>query len=177
MVVLCLSFLYLSNFKNMNIVYLQLGSNLGERESLISQALRCISQNVGEITLFSKLYESTPWRSEGQGNYLNQIVKLETSLSAEDTLVSVLKIENDLGRVRIEKWGERLIDIDIIFFNNEIFETPDLCIPHKHMHERNFVLVPLNEIAPNLIHPKYKKTVVELFNSSKDTEKVVEYAI
>ena len=67
--------------------------------------------------------------------------------------------------------------LDIIFFNNEIFETPDLCIPHKHMHERNFVLVPLNEIAPNLIHPKYKTTVVELLSSSKDTENVVEYAI
>ena len=98
-------------------------------------------------------------------------------LSGEETLAAVLKIENALGRVRLEKWGERLIDIDIIFFNNEIIETPDLCIPHKHMHERNFVLIPLNEIAPYFMHPKYNKTVAELFKNSKDIEKVVEYAV
>ena len=80
-------------------------------------------------------------------------------------------------RVRIEKWGERLIDIDIIFFNNEIIETFDLCIPHKHMHERNFVLIPLNEIAPKYVHPKYNKSVADLLQESKDTENVVEYAI
>ena len=72
---------------------------------------------------------------------------MKTSFSALETLSAVLKIENDLGRVRLEKWGERLIDIDIIFFNNDIIETPELCIPHKHMHERNFVLVPMHEIA------------------------------
>ena len=161
----------------MNIVYLQLGSNLGEREQLISDAVQEISKYVGKINACSQIYESTPWRVDGQESYLNQIIKVKTLLSAEDILVAVLKIENDLGRVRIEKWGERLIDVDIIFFNNEIIETPDLCIPHKHMHERNFVLAPLNEIAPFLIHPKYNKTVSELFNESKDTEKVVEYAV
>ena len=108
---------------------------------------------------------------------MNQIIKVETLLSAEDILFAALKIENQLGRVRIEKWGQRLIDIDIIFFNNEIIETPHLCIPHKHMHERNFVLHPLNDIAPDVIHPKYNKTVSELFNESKDTEDVVEYAV
>ena len=161
----------------MNIVYLQLGSNLGEREQLISDAVQEISKYVGKINSCSQIYESMPWRVDGQESYLNQIIKVKTLLSAEDILVAVLKIENDLGRVRIEKWGERLIDVDIIFFNNEIIETPDLCIPHKHMHERNFVLAPLNEIAPFLIHPKYNKTVSELFNESKDTEKVVEYAV
>ena len=125
----------------------------------------------------SSVYESTPWRVDGQENYLNQIIKVETLLSAEDVLSAALKIENQLGRVRIEKWGQRLIDIDIIFFNNEIIETPHLCIPHKHMHERNFVLHPLNDIAPDVIHPKYNKTVSELFNESKDTEDVVEYAV
>ena len=152
----------------MNIVYLQLGSNLGEREQLISDAVQEISKHVGDVNICSRLYESTPWRVDGQKSYLNQIIKVKTLLSADDVLVAVLKIENDLGRVRIEKWGERLIDIDIIFFNNEIIETADLCIPHKHMHERNFVLVPLNEIAPFLIHPKYNKTISELFDESKE---------
>jgi 2-amino-4-hydroxy-6-hydroxymethyldihydropteridine diphosphokinase len=161
----------------MNTVYLQLGSNLGEREQLISDATQRISADIGRINIHSEIYESTPWRVDGQDSYLNQIIEVGTLLSPKDTLVAVLKIENELGRVRIEKWGERLIDIDIIFFNNEIIETPDLCIPHKHMHERNFVLAPLNEIAPTFIHPKYNKTVSELFIESKDTEKVVEYAV
>lgn len=161
----------------MNKVYLQIGSNLGERDRLIFHAVEGISEHVGKINTRSQIYESTPWRVDGQQNYLNQVIEVQTLLSAEDTLVTVLKIENELGRVRIEKWGERLIDIDIIFFNNEIIETPDLCIPHKHMHERNFVLGPLNEIAPDFIHPIYNKTVSELFDKSKDTEKVVEYVV
>ena len=108
-------------------------------------------------------------------NYLNQIIKVRSALSAEEILTYILQIEKDLGRVRVEKWGQRLIDIDIIFFNNEIIETVDLCIPHKHMHERNFVLIPLNEIASSIIHPRYKKTVSELLNESRDIEKVVKY--
>ena len=169
--------LYLSTFKNMNIVYLQLGSNLGERVQFISDALQKISECIGKVNVRSQIYESTPWRVDGQENYLNQIVEVTTMFSAQDTLAAILKIENDLGRVRVEKWGARLIDIDIIFFNNDIVETAELCIPHKHMHERNFVLVPLNEIAADFFHPKYNKTVSQLFNESKDFEKVVEYAI
>ena len=161
----------------MNTVYLQLGSNLGEREQLISAAVQEISEHVGKVNVRSQIYESNPWRVDGQEHYLNQLIEVKTLLSAEETLATILKIELDLGRVRIEKWGERLIDIDIIFFNNEIIETADLCIPHKHLHERNFVLAPLNEIAPDFIHPKYNKTVSQLFNQSKDTEKVVEYAV
>ena len=103
--------------------------------------------------------------------------KLSTKYSAERVLKIMLEIETELGRVRVEKWGERLIDIDIIFFNDEIIETSDLCIPHKHMHERNFVLEPLNEIASAFIHPKYNKTVSELLKDSKDTERVEAYAI
>jgi len=160
----------------MNTLYLQLGSNLGEREQFIDNAVQQISQLIGKVNIRSQIYESTPWRVDGQANYLNQIIQVTTMLLSEEVLAAILKIENELGRVRFEKWGERLIDIDIIFFNNEIVETSDLCIPHKHMHERNFVLVPLEEIAPSLIHPKYNKTVSELLHESKDMEKVVEYA-
>ena len=161
----------------MNKVYLQLGSNLGERAKFISDAVKKISESIGKVSTISQVYESTPWRVDGQANYLNQIIEVKTIFSAQDILAAILKIEKDLGRVRIEKWGERLIDIDIIFFNNDIIETAELCIPHRHMHERNFVLVPLHEIAPDFLHPKYQKTVAQLYNQSRDSEKVVEYAL
>ena len=102
----------------MNIVFLQLGSNLGDRELLLKDAITEIEDRVGNILECSKVYESTPWRVEGQENYLNQILKVKTILLADDVLLTVLDIEKQLGRVRIEKWGERLIDIDIIFYTN-----------------------------------------------------------
>ena len=161
----------------MNTVFLQLGSNLGDRELSLKDAITAIKNRVGDIVEFSKVYESTPWRVEGQENYLNQILKVKTKLSADKVLSIVLDIEKQLGRVRIEKWGERLIDIDIIFYNDSIIETPELCVPHKHLHERMFVLTPLHNIAPEMVHPKYNKTIEELLNMCKDTELVNEYAL
>ena len=161
----------------MNIVFLQLGSNLGDRELLLKDAILAIENRVGDIVNFSKVYESSPWRVEGQDNFLNQILKIKTTLLACEVLSIVLNIEEQLGRVRIEKWGERLIDIDIIFYNDSIIETPELCVPHKHLHERMFVLKPLHEIAPEMVHPKYNKTIDELLKICKDTELVKEYAV
>ena len=161
----------------MNIVFLQLGSNLGERESLLQDAIIAIEGRIGQVVEKSKVYESTPWRVEGQKNYLNQIVKVKTELLADDILSTVLDIEKELGRIRLEKWGERLIDIDIIFYNDLIIETAQLCVPHKHMHERMFVLTPMHNIAPELVHPIYNKTVAELLQICKDTELVKEYAL
>ena len=161
----------------MNIVFLQLGSNLGERESLLQDAIIAIEGRIGKVVEKSKVYESTPWRVDGQENYLNQIVKVKTELLADDILSTVLDIEKELGRIRLEKWGERLIDIDIIFYNDSIIETAQLCVPHKHMHERMFVLTPMHNIAPEMVHPKYNKTVAELLQICKDTELVKEYAL
>jgi 2-amino-4-hydroxy-6-hydroxymethyldihydropteridine diphosphokinase len=161
----------------MNIVFLQLGSNLGDRELLLKNSIIAIENRVGKVVEFSKVYESAPWRVEGQENYLNQILKVKTTLLADEVLSVVLDIENQLGRMRFEKWGERLIDIDIIFYNDSIIETPDLCVPHKHLHELMFVLTPLHNIAPEMIHPKYNKTVEELLNICNDTELVKEYAL
>ena len=161
----------------MNIVFLQLGSNLGDRELLLKDAILAIENRVGDIVNFSKVYESAPWRVEGQDNFLNQILKIKTTLLACEVLSIVLNIEEQLGRVRIEKWGERLIDIDIIFYNDSIIETPELCVPHKHLHERMFVLKPLHDIVPEMVHPKYNKTIEELLNMCTDTELVKEYAL
>lgn len=160
----------------MNIVFLQLGSNLGDRELLLQAAIISIEEIVGEVVKKSKVYESTPWRVEGQENYLNQILKVKTKLQADNVLVSILEIEKNLGSLKLEKWGERLIDIDIIFYNDAIIETAELCVPHKHMHERMFVLTPLHDIAPEVVHPKYNKTVDELLQICTDTEVVKEYA-
>ena len=162
---------------DMNTIFLQLGSNLGDRELLLKDAITAIKNSVGDVVAFSKVYESTPWRVEGQENYLNQILKVRTILSADEVLSSVLDIEKQLGRIRLEKWGERLIDIDIIFYNDSIIETPELCVPHKHLHERMFVLTPLHNIAPEMVHPKYNKTIEELIGICKDTELVKEYAL
>ena len=161
----------------MNIVYLQLGSNIGNREKLLESAISLIRDKVGTITNISKMYESSPWRVDGQSNYLNQVLEVKTMATAESVLALVLDIENDLGRKRIEKWGERLIDIDIIFYNNEIIETVDLCVPHKHMHERKFVLIPLSEIASQYMHPKYNKTVSDLLVECNDVEIVEEHVV
>ena len=161
----------------MNIVYLQLGSNIGDREQQLESAISEIKEKVGDIIKTSKVYESSPWRVDGQSNYLNQVLKVKTEIDAESILSVVLEVENNLGRKRIEKWGERLIDIDIIFYNNEIIETAELCIPHKHMHERKFVLTPLNEIASDYIHPKYNKTVADLLIECNDIEIVEEHAV
>jgi len=161
----------------MNIVFLQLGSNLGDRELLLKDAITAIENRIGDVVKFSKIYESAPWRVEGQENYLNQILKVRSTLLANEVLSIVLDIEKQLGRIRLEKWGERLIDIDIIFYNDSIIETPDLCVPHKYLHERMFVLIPLHNIAPDMVHPKYNKTIEELLKVCKDTELVNEYAL
>jgi len=159
----------------MNIVFLQLGSNLGDRGLLLQDAIISIAKRVGGVVKKSNVYESTPWRVEGQNNYLNQILKVKTELQADEVLSVILDIEKNLGRLRLEKWGERLIDIDILFYNDSIIETANLCVPHKHMHERMFVLAPLHNIASEVVHPKYNKTVDELLQICTDTELVKEY--
>ena len=161
----------------MHDVFLQLGSNIGDRKKYLDEAVSLITFELGLINNISKIYESTPWGVEGQQKYLNQILQINYKFEPLDLLKSILDIESRMGRKRIEKWGERVIDIDIIFFSNYIIENVDLCIPHRHMHQRNFVLVPLNDIASDYIHPKYKITVKELLYNSKDIESVYEYEL
>lgn len=161
----------------MSIVYLQLGSNLGDRQALLQKALAKIEENLGALINISNIYESSPWGVDEQLYYLNQIVEVETKYTAEEVLVNVLNIEILLGRKRKKKWGARFIDIDIIFYDNQIINTPTLCIPHKYVHKRNFVLVPLSEIACNYIHPVYNKKVAVLLKECKDSGKVSKYGI
>jgi 2-amino-4-hydroxy-6-hydroxymethyldihydropteridine diphosphokinase len=146
----------------MNHAYLLTGGNLGERAENLKMAEIAIGKSAGKIEAVSSLYETAAWGTTDQPDYLNQALLIETELSAQELLATLLKIEIQLGRFRQEKYGPRLIDIDILFFNNEIIKTPTLVIPHPHIQNRRFVLVPMAEIAPDLEHPIFKKTITEL---------------
>ena len=161
----------------MNTIFLQLGSNMGEREEYLQNASGILATEIGSVQKKSKVYESTPWGAENQNNYLNQVLQINSEYSAMEVLERVLKIEDKIGRVRNEKWGERIIDIDILLFNDLILEEEGICIPHIHLHNRRFVLIPLNEIAPSFIHPKYNKTINKLLSECKDIDSVQEYAV
>ena len=161
----------------MNTVFLQLGSNMDDRNAHLKNTNKLIAEEIGAIQKKSKIYESVPWGVENQNNYLNQVLEIKSEFSAEEVLERVLQIEDNIGRIRNEKWGERIIDIDILLFNDLIVEKEGICIPHIHLHNRKFVLIPLNEIAPSFTHPKYNKTIRELLSECKDIESVEKYAV
>ena len=158
----------------METVYLLLGSNLGDSSNYLRIARAEISQ-IGQIQSTSSIYKTKPWGKTDQPDFLNQGVELKTGLSPHDLLTRILEIELKLGRDRTEKWGPRIIDIDIIFYGNQIIETPKLSIPHPRTHERAFALTPLFEISPNFVHPVFKKTVAELLALCNDSLEVAVY--
>ena len=144
-------------------VYLLLGSNLGDRFQLISDAIEKIGERIGSIVATSSIYETEPWGKTDQPGFLNVALAVDTTLSATEVLTAALEIEQELGRVRIEKWGARLMDIDIILYDNQVIDlTGQLQVPHPEMHRRKFVLEPLNEIAGAVIHPIINKSISSL---------------
>ena len=145
----------------MSIAYLGLGTNLGDRKQNISKAIEAISLKMS-ISKQSSLYETTAWGYTEQPDFLNQVIQVETDLSPLRLLNFLKKTELKLGRVENFRYGPRLIDIDILFYDDLVITTSRLQIPHPMLPERAFVLVPLNEIAPGYIHPVLKKTVAEL---------------
>jgi 2-amino-4-hydroxy-6-hydroxymethyldihydropteridine diphosphokinase len=152
----------------MNSAVILLGGNLGDRHSNIAKALSLIEVNAGSVIKKSRVYETEPWGFSDQPEYLNQVVEIKTNFSAEKLLNILLQTENQMGRKRNEKWSPRIIDLDILYFNDEIISTEVITVPHQHMHERRFVLEPLTEILPEMIHPVLKKRNRELLQTLKD---------
>lgn len=153
----------------MNNVFLLLGTNLGERELQLQTAIAEIGEKVGPVLKKSAVYETQSWGRTDEPDYLNQVIFLKTEVSATVVLSKILEIETGMGRKRYKKWGSRLIDIDILFYNNEIIKQNGLEIPHPELHNRRFTLEPLTEIAPDLIHPVFNKTMSELKNELTDS--------
>lgn len=154
--------------KKLRTIYLHTGSNLGNRESYLAQARTLIEQRVGVISKASHMYETEAWGIEDQPDFLNQALEIKTELIPEELLFHVKKIEKDIGRKENKKWYERIIDIDILFYEDQSICTEQLKIPHPHCHERMFVLIPLMEIAGDFIHPKLNQTIEELYIECKD---------
>ena len=148
----------------MSIVYLALGTNLGDRLANLRAAIEALPSEV-KVIAESKVYETPPWGYENQPAFLNMAVKCETNLKPELLLKRLKQLEVQLGREQSFHWGPRLIDIDILFYDDLILKSEPLSIPHPRLHERGFVLVPLADIAPDFIHPVLKKTIKELLAS------------
>lgn len=150
----------------MAVAYISLGSNLGKRESNCFQAIDLITSNTGTVESISSLYETKPWGVVKQPAFINMALKLVTSLKPFELLGELKKIEQALGREKTFRWGPRVIDLDILFYDDLIFCTSELVIPHPDVPQRLFVLKPMVEIAPHLVHPQLKKTIHELYKEA-----------
>lgn len=165
----------------MAIVYLSLGSNIGDRVGFLQQATSLLSA-VPEIKIVatSSFYESEPWQMDSDNWFVNAIIQISTTLSPEKLLAECQRIETQLGRSKNHRssdgsYTDRTIDIDILFFDDKIINTPDLTVPHKFFHKRAFLMVPMLEIAQDFVHPLFGKTVAQLYDELENPEMVVLY--
>ena len=159
----------------MNTAYLLTGGNIGDKKKNLLQAGSLIEQYCGRIVKTSALYETAAWGNTNQPSFLNQVLEIETELNARQLVRKILKLEKMMGRVRNEKLGPRIIDIDILFFNQEIHDLRFLKIPHPEVQKRRFALAPLAEIASALTHPVLHKSVSQLLEECPDMLHVKKY--
>jgi 2-amino-4-hydroxy-6-hydroxymethyldihydropteridine diphosphokinase len=155
--------------------YLLLGSNMGNREAFLSKALTEIDATIGKISKKSKIYQTEPWGEKEQEDFLNIAVEVETKLKPKKILEKIHEIEKLLDREETYKWGPREIDIDILFYGEEMISEVDLTIPHPFIHERKFTLIPLVEIAPELYHPIMGVNIMDLLLECEDQSEVLEF--
>ncbi|HMP98673.1 MAG TPA: 2-amino-4-hydroxy-6-hydroxymethyldihydropteridine diphosphokinase [Cyclobacteriaceae bacterium] len=149
-------------------LFLLTGSNLGNRVMNLQAAMAKLSTWLGQPAQVSSIYETAAWGKTNQNAFLNQMLLFKTSYEADKILAEILSIEKELGRVRHEKWGARFIDIDIIYYGDQIIDQPQLKIPHPHLQDRRFTLVPLAEISPLQKHPQLLKNSLELLAACTD---------
>jgi len=145
-----------------------LGGNLGNTIEIFQNSIDFLTKKVGKITQLSSLYQTAAWGPIPQNDFINQVIEVETYLSAQELMDALLEIELQMGRIRNERWGPRTLDLDIIFFDDQIISTENLEIPHPRMTERKFVLVPMTEINPSFVHPKIQKTMEQLLLECED---------
>jgi 2-amino-4-hydroxy-6-hydroxymethyldihydropteridine diphosphokinase len=165
--------LALSNFIMLHKAYLLLGSNRGDRIQMLMQAAVLIEKNIGKIISSSLVYETAPWGFEDETYFLNQVHCVQTQLTPVDLMAALLRIESAIGRKRQgNNYTSRLIDIDILFYDDHIVDHEHLTIPHPRLHQRRFALTPLSEIAPDFIHPILGITIRDLAQQCKDESEV-----
>lgn len=156
--------------------YVSMGSNLGDRLAYLEAALAKLDQHAAcQVTQVSPIYQTPAWGKVDQADFLNLVCQVETDLTAQEFLTVCQEIEQDLGRVRKEHWGERTIDLDIIFWDEAIIDEERLQVPHPYVQERAFVLVPMADLDADYIHPLFGKTVAELLENLSDTASIQRY--
>ncbi|HEX7585156.1 MAG TPA: 2-amino-4-hydroxy-6-hydroxymethyldihydropteridine diphosphokinase [Prolixibacteraceae bacterium] len=154
-------------------LYILLGGNLGDKQKVLSEARIRLNKLLGKITAQSSVYETEPWGFESADLFWNQVLEISTSLSPKEVLRQTQQIELQMGRIRKEsQYDSRIIDIDILFFGDKVIESENLIVPHPRIQERKFALVPLNEIAPGLMHPVIQKSIGQLLDECTDPLKV-----
>lgn len=153
-------------------VFLSLGGNLGNTQEIFEACYPLIENKVGAILQQSSLYRTAAWGLQDQADFVNQVLLVTTELIPEAILVAIQAIEKDFGRERKVTWGPRTLDLDILFVDNQIIQGADLQVPHPHIQDRKFILIPMHEIASDYEHPVLNKSIAELLLETKDTSAV-----
>jgi len=157
----------------MNRAYILLGTNMGNKSAHLQMSIELMNlQNIFFVQQ-SSIYKTAAWGNTEQDDFYNQVIEVSTESSAEILLQTLLEIETKMGRTRNQKWEARIIDLDILYFNNDVIDSDKLKVPHPYLHVRRFTLVPLTEIAANFIHPIFNKTNAELLANCSDGSEVI----